>query len=131
MLKKIHPVTLKRQQTTRMYFVTLLFLPILKPGSAWPCQGCTSLPGWWQGACMRSCWLWCRKFCSFCTTQRSDQKKSICSDQLCIYHKIFCTSKVFWGKRGCKVNLVPGTNVQLISKCDDSEKCSLKPFWSN
>lgn len=46
LLKKFQSVALKRQQTTGMYFVTLLFLPILKPGSAWPCPGGASLLGW-------------------------------------------------------------------------------------
>lgn len=102
LLKKLSVSCIKKAANHQDVFCHLVFPPHPKARECLAMSWGASLPGWEQGACMRSCWHWCRKFSSYCTVQRSQQKKSICTDQLCSYYKIFCTSKVFWGKRVAK-----------------------------
>lgn len=57
------------------------------------------------------------------------RKKACVLNNYLVIRKVFTLLKYFGGK-GCKVSLVPGTKVQFISKCNGGEKCSLRPFQS-
>lgn len=104
--KKCQSVALKRQQTTRMYFVTLFFLPILKPGpcpGVHPCLAGSRVPAWGAAG----------------TGAESSALTALCRDQsrgkayvLINYGVIIKSSALlkYFGEKGCEVNLVPGTN---------------------